>query len=120
MKYQKGITGVELLSMLFIVCLASIALASMFVNNMGATEKRTKEAALAFMSDNDLTKKRLTCSGDSDGDGYGSCTLVTTEGEKIQLQCVSGFMATKLWGATGCKEVDMRINGMNMKINNRH
>jgi hypothetical protein len=56
-----------------------------------------------FISNNHLQVKRKSCAGDSDGDGYGSCTVVTTEGEKIFLQCPSDFLGN-LSGGTGCKE----------------
>jgi hypothetical protein len=61
-----------------------------------------------FIEMNDLEVKRLTCAGDSDRDGYGSCVIRTIDGEMISLKCPTDFFAVNMFGATSCKE-DVRV-----------
>lgn len=82
------------------------------MNNKGATEKRALENAKKFASENNLKIQRINCAGDSDGDGFGSCTIVTDKNEKIMLNCPSDWFDTKVWGATGCKEIFQNMNMM--------
>lgn len=118
MKNQKGFTLAHILLTLLIISILVVVTTNIctiwlsFANNRGATEKRAYTAANYFVAKNQLQTKRLTCAGDSDGDGYGSCTLILTDGEKIRLECVSDFMDTKIYGAKGCKEMDIQVKGM--------
>lgn len=106
-QFQKGFTLIELM----VVCVIALIIFSVFsngiLNNRGSTESRAKENAQLFIKENNLEVTRLNCAGDSDNDGYGSCTVVVKDGEKIMLECPAGFFQTNLFGATGCKEVFM-------------
>jgi len=82
---------------------------------MGATENRAYEAGELFISKNQIVmtdgteRGRMTCAGDSDGDGYGSCTIVTLAGEKIYLQCPTDWIAVNFWNAASCKEIEAAL-----------
>ena len=100
---QTGFTLIELTIVIAILgVIGSIVYAS-FSDTRGATQSRAEDNMNLFISNNHLQVKRKSCAGDSDGDGYGSCTIVTTEGEKIFLQCPSDYLGN-LGGGTGCKE----------------
>lgn len=114
-KGSATITELTVLAAGFAV-IAAIILMGLFANNRAFTESRATDAAKLFAQQNDIEVKRLSCAGDSDGDGYGSCTLVSKDNEKINLQCPTGFMSTKVLGATGCKEVDIRFAGMGIPV----
>jgi len=106
---QKGFTLFELLIVVVIISIIASVTLGIFVNNRGATEKRAKELAINFLQENEIAYKRVSCAGDSDDDGYGSCTVVTEEGEKIYLQCPCDFVSVNFWGAKSCKEIETNI-----------
>lgn len=116
---MKKQNGFNLFAMTFIVAIAALVLLTVlgFVfDNPGATEDRAKEHASAWIKENGVSEvKRFSCAHDSDGDGYGTCTIVT-ETEKIFLQCPSSI-SNVIFGATACKEVDTL---MKMNINPRN
>jgi len=84
--------------------LFSIGIFVMVISSRGYTEKLAYESAYAYADNNSIAVERMTCAGDSDGDGYGTCNIVTMEKEKIRLSCPASFIAVKIFGATGCKE----------------
>lgn len=89
---------------------------SLFWNNRGATEARAYDGVHAFIKQNSIQSKRITCAGDSDGNGYGTCTIAATDGEVIALECPTDFIDVNVWGATSCKEVPMlRLQGLARK-----
>lgn len=94
----------------FMVIILALGLFTIFMDNRAATEKRAYLAAQNYVSVNSIKIKRLSCSGDSDRDGNGTCNIVTEEGEKISLQCPTNFIDVNVWGATGCKEVLVNLN----------
>ena len=106
---QNGFSLIELIISVIFVIILSMGIFGFFANNKGATEERAYEAMDSFIIKNGIETKRKSCAGDSDGDGYASCTVVATDGEKIHLQCPSNWGDTTVWGASGCKEVDIRI-----------
>lgn len=108
MKFNKGFTLIELMVVAAVLGILAAVTVSVFINNMGATEQRSYDAAHKYVADNNIQVKRMTCAGDSDRDGYGTCTLVTQD-EKIFLQCPSSWGDVNLWGATSCKEVEMNF-----------
>ena len=114
--YSRGASLIEGLIALAIVALflffTASAIISTILNSAGSTERRAFEAARHWMAQNNITATRMSCAHDSDGDGYGSCTVVPPGGEKIYLQCVAGFWQG-FWGARGCKEVEttMKLQG---------
>lgn len=101
---SKGFTLVELIICIAIVSILATAALGPGCNNRKATEDRAYVAAEKFVAKNKMSVKRLTCAGDSDNDGYGSCTMVTSEGEKIMLKCPTDYFDVNLWGAEDCKE----------------
>jgi len=107
---EKGFTIVEVLLVAAVVGIFASLIGGVGLNNRGATERRAMVAAKMFISQNGMKVKRITCAGDSGGDGYGTCSVLTSEGEKIFLQCPTGFFDTKLFGATQCKEVYQNFN----------
>jgi hypothetical protein len=104
--YRFGIA--EILVTLFLAAFFVLMAASWVLNLPGFTEARAKETAAAWVQTNSIQPKRTSCAHDSDGDGYGSCTVVTQTDEKVYLQCVAGFWQG-LFGASGCKEVETTI-----------
>ena len=112
MMRSKGFSLIELVICIAVVGIVGISIGMNFINNRGATEARAYDGAKAFTAANNIVVKRMNCSGDSDHDGYGTCTVVTDSGEKIQLNCNSDWMNVNVWGATGCKEVVFPIYGM--------
>jgi type II secretory pathway pseudopilin PulG len=122
-RVQQGFTLIELLTVGFFVLVIVAMLFAFFgnwiVNRPGQTEARAYQAAQRFVATNKIEASRLTCAYDNDGDGYGSCTLVTTDApgkpsEKIFLQCPARFLNT-LMGADNCKEVDTTIQLSNKR-----
>lgn len=105
---QKGFTLIELLTTIFIVAVVGLVItgliSSTFLNNRGWTEERAYKGADTFIRNNALSVQRKTCAGDSDGDGYGTCALVLSDGKRVRLECPTDFWDTKIWGATSCKE----------------
>ena len=116
MKNQKGFTIIELLIVFVMVVFFAGIIASGFVNNRGATEARAYTGADKFITDNAIQIKRLTCAGDSDGDGYGSCTLATMDGERIRISCPTNWADINIFDASSCKEVfmDYQFGGTGM------
>jgi type II secretory pathway pseudopilin PulG len=110
MKKMKGLALVEVLITVSIVLIVSVAVLGSVVNNRGWTEERALAGAAAFLTSNNIVAKRVTCAGDSDGDGYGTCNVVTAEGEKVILNCPTNFLDVKVWGASNCKEVFTNYN----------
>ncbi len=95
---------------------AAFFLFTMFMNNMGQTEKRAYQGAENFISTNSIVisdetgKGRVTCAGDSEPqDGYGSCAVVTAKGEKIYLQCPTDWFQVNVWNARSCKEIEAAL-----------
>ena len=102
-----------LIKAIFAVVLLVIIVGSIigtFMNNMSATEARAEKNAMIFVEKNQINVKRMTCAGDSDNDGYGSCAITTAENERINLRCPSDFVSVAIFGAKGCKEVFYDVN----------
>lgn len=74
----------------------------------GQTQERGTRHAVTWIGDNKISVSRLSCGPDSDHDGYASCTVVSPDGSKIFLQCISSWF-DELTGAKGCKEMDSLI-----------
>lgn len=106
MKHNKGFTSIEVMITFAILGILAATVTALLFNNMGATERRATEIAHKYVADNNIQVKRMACAGDSDHDGYGTCTVVTPD-EKIFLQCPASWESVKLWGASSCKEVEM-------------
>lgn len=105
MKKENGFfTLIEILMVVFIALIVIGGITSSFINNRGATEARAYAGLDNFIVANGITVKRKTCAGDSDGDGYGSCAIVTSEGERMRISCPTNWGDLNLWGATSCKE----------------
>jgi len=111
---KRGYTLIELLIATAIIAVIASIIATVFIDNRGATESRALENAQKFIADNNIEAKRLTCAGDSDGDGYGTCNLVTASGEKVILNCPTNWGDVNLFGATGCKEIFINM-GMELR-----
>jgi hypothetical protein len=77
----------------------------MVKNNRGFTERRAYANADVFITSNKIDVKRVTCAGDSDNDGYGSCTVVAQDDSKIRLDCPTDFVNVYIFQARSCKEV---------------
>lgn len=66
------------------------------------TEKQAYKGMDSFIAQSSISGiSRKTCAGDSDGDGYGTCTVVLNSGEKIFLMCPVGPFNL----ASSCKEI---------------
>lgn len=107
---KKGFTVIELLIVIAIIGILAAVVSGAILDNRGATEKRAKQAAVKFLEENGISYQRMSCAGDSDHDGYGTCNIMTDKGEKIMLNCQTGFFDTKVFGASECKEVYANIN----------
>jgi type II secretory pathway pseudopilin PulG len=110
---RKGFTVIDFLVVVGIVMVAGLAIGNGCLNNRAWTEQRASDGAQAYINKNGLQVSRWSCAGDSDGDGYGTCTLVLASGEKVVLNCPTNFWDVNVWGAGGCKEVlqNLNING---------
>lgn len=97
---------------LIVIGIVTTMFAGGVLNNRKFSENRAYKTANKFLKENNIKTKRITCAGDSNQDGYGTCNVVTTTGEKITLNCPTDFGDVVLWGATGCKEVFMNMNMM--------
>lgn len=98
------------LTVLFGLVCSFVFLVNKYLNGMRATEIRAQENAQTFIEKYSLQVKRMTCGGDSNKDGYGTCNLTLDDGEKISLKCPTGFFDVVLFGAKGCKEEFRNIN----------
>lgn len=94
--------------MVFGVIASVIALCYPLANNRALTEDRALAGAKEFVRINNIQSKRISCAGDSDDDGYGSCTVVSGS-EKIKLQCPVDAINFHIFGAKGCKEIDAQV-----------
>lgn len=101
----KGFTLIEVLIVLAIVMILAGLVSNTVVNNKGATADRAKKNADLFVANNNMDAMRTSCAGDSNQDGYGTCTVVLRDGKRIQLQCPTDFFDVKFFNATECKEV---------------
>ena len=110
MKKESGFTFVAVMSGIAIIGIVMIAVFADLLNNRGATERRALDGANKFLIENSIKAKRVTCAGDSDNDGYGTCNIVTESGEKIILSCPTNYVDVNWFGATGCKEVFQNMN----------
>lgn len=89
-----------------IIGIVVVTISSIFVNNRGATEHRAYDGMKLFIARNNIADiKRNTCAGDSDGDGYGTCTIVTSQSETITIQCPTDWMDLHVFGVSSCKEI---------------
>lgn len=102
---SKGFTLIELILVLAILGIVGTLLSGIILNNRGATEKRALEHMNLFVKTNQISVERATCAGDSDLDGYGTCTIKTKDGEMITLQCPTNWFDINWFGASQCKEV---------------
>ena len=116
---RNGFTVVELMIVVAIVGIIASVVSSGLLNTRGATEDRAYQGATKFIDDNNIAVLRKTCAGDSDGDGYGTCTIVqavrqadgsVAEGSKIRLECPTNWF-DRLTGAVSCKEIDLIVRG---------
>jgi type II secretory pathway pseudopilin PulG len=107
-KTQTGYALIEVFVAVVFVGIVGSLIFVRFLNTPGQTEERATEHAQAWVKSQHITPKRMSCAHDSDGDGYGSCTVVTDTDEKNYLQCPAGYGNT-LMGATSCKEVELTI-----------
>lgn len=107
---QRGYTLDELMVIVAISLIFVSIVAGAMLNNMGATERRALTSAEHFLLENNIQVKRMTCAGDSDGDGYSTCSVVTASGEKIMLQCPVDYFDVNWFGAKQCKELYYNVN----------
>ena len=110
---NKGITLVEVMVLFVTLIVLAAFSVGIFVNNRGATERRAINSAIAWAGRNNIKVKRMSCAGDSDRDGYGTCVITTDKDERINLRCVCDYFSTSWFGASGCKEVfsDFQVSG---------
>jgi len=102
---QKGFTLVELIIVLVIGVIFLGIISGGACNTRGQTEKRAYDGLNLFLQRNpNIQVERSSCAGDSDGDGYGTCTIVQRSGETIRLECPTGWF-DRWSGAQSCKEV---------------
>lgn len=113
-RYRNSFPWTGLLASIAIVAFLGLLVASFIGNLPGATQERALGNARKWAGEAKVETSRLTCVHDSDGDGFSSCTAVTTAAEKIYLQCASGFFGA-LTGAVGCKEIETTLH-LNQKI----
>ena len=75
-----------------------------YFNTPAASETRANTSMEVYIEKTKVVPLRQSCSWDSDGDGYASCTIATGA-EVIQLQCSAGFLGTlPVIGSKSCKE----------------
>lgn len=102
MQQNKGFTLIELLVILAILGILAAITYSAWVRDPNTEVLNAKQAAYQWTDENNVQVKRgPSCFHDSNYDNLASCSLVTTDGEKIFLQCVTFSMR----GASGCKEI---------------
>lgn len=102
---KNGFGLIENLGLIAVLAGAAFILALVFLNNRGYTEERAYQFAKSFVEQNQLDVARMTCAGDSNNDGYGSCAVTLKNDERIMLQCPTDFFAVRVFGASSCKEV---------------
>lgn len=107
-----GFTAIELLIVFMIISTVGIIILTLTLNNMGATEQRARKNANIWVAENNIQVERFSCAGDSDQDGYGSCSIKTRTGEMVYLSCPTSFSSVNIFGARGCKEIDARLQLM--------
>lgn len=116
MHTQKGVISFQIVVCLAIVAILAVIIGEATLDNMSHTKQRAEANAKLFLAQNKLETKIFTCAGDSDGDGYGTCSMTLQDGSKLQLECSSRFMNVTVWGDTSCKEKSL-INLNNSQLN---
>lgn len=113
MKQPNRFTSIEVMVVVAILLIFASIILSVFgnfiVNNPAMTEARAYEHVNTYITKNGIEVKRLTCAHDNDGDGYGSCTILEPNGNKIFLDCPTDWLTTSILNATSCKELDTTI-----------
>jgi len=107
---EKGFTVIEAIIVFAILLILGTTFGSALLNNRGATERRATELATKFLSQNNIKVKRIICAGDSDANGYGTCSVLTTDNEKMFLQCPTEYFDVNFFGVSQCKEVFYTMN----------
>ena len=109
---NKGFTLIELIITLSILGIIAAMFSNGILNNRAATEKRARDNAMKYAAENNLLVSRLSCAGDSDLNGYGTCTAALPDGSRLMLQCPTDFFDVMFFGASVCKEVfvDNQLN----------
>lgn len=106
---KSGFTFIEIVVVLLMFFMISGTFLVVTLNNMGATEQRARKNASLWVAENNISIERFSCAGDSDQDGYGSCSIKTKTGEMVYLSCPASFGSVNIFGAKGCKEVEARF-----------
>lgn len=111
--YSKPRLSMSRLIIPAVFVMVSVAIVYSFAaNNRGFTEARAYDNVGTFIAKNNIKTKRMTCAGDSDGDGYGTCTIAATDDEVMTLECPTDWLDVNVWRATSCKEIPMlRMQG---------
>ena len=68
-----------------------------------------------YVMRHDIKVKYVDCAGDSNGDGYGTCTIKTTDDKRIMLRCPTDYFDVEVWGAKACKEIYAPVDMMMME-----
>ena len=109
----KGFTLIELMIVISILgIVGAILFRACGGVNLGSAE-HAQENATKYLNNMGYEFKGVSCTGtDSDGDGYISCDVNLSDGNRLRLDCASGGVMTR---TEGCKEkaaVDMRTNNL--------
>ena len=104
MRTSKGFTLVALIMVVGVFMLILVAIGGLMINNIKITQERAQKNAELFIMENEITPTRMTCAGDSDKDGQGTCVIVLESGDKIKLLCPTDWFNVEMIGATACKE----------------
>ena len=81
---------------------AVVLLGYLYVISPAASESRAESSLNNFISKSNIVATVASCTPDSDGDGYASCSVMHKE--LMSVQCTSGFMVyVPFFGSKSCK-----------------
>jgi hypothetical protein len=81
-------------------------------NMTGAHKGVAEDEAKEWAAELKLDVEAITCrEKDTDGDGYVSCTIKTTDGQLLEKECAGARSTGNMIRNSGCREPKLNLGG---------